>query len=125
MLAYSSLMPHWAYCGSARRYWDFVINGKLVWGNEREFHHYGSTLNAIPVLDHYRLGLGLGIGIGIGLGIGLEIWIGLGLGIWIGLGLGLGLGRAVRDAPPLRVVEGVAVRHARDRRREAAQRLPG
>ena len=54
MLAYSSLMPHWAYCGSARRYWDFVINGKLVWGNEREFHHYGSTLNAIPVLDHYR-----------------------------------------------------------------------
>ena len=54
VLAYSSLMPHWAYCGSARRYWDFVINGKLVWGNEREFHHYGSTLNAIPVLDHYR-----------------------------------------------------------------------
>lgn len=25
-----------------------------MWGNEREFHHYGSTLNAIPVLDHYK-----------------------------------------------------------------------
>ncbi len=48
------MLPHWAYCGSARRYWDFVINGKLVWGNEREFHHYGSTLNAIPILDHFR-----------------------------------------------------------------------
>ena len=29
------------------RYWDFTINGKTQWGNEREFHHYGSTLNAI------------------------------------------------------------------------------
>jgi len=54
VLAYASLVPHWAYCGSARRYWDFVINGKTVNGNEREFHHYGSTLNAIPILDHYR-----------------------------------------------------------------------
>ena len=35
VLAYSSLMPHWAYCGSARRYWDFVINGKLVCWRER------------------------------------------------------------------------------------------
>ena len=54
VLAYSSVLPHWAYCGSARRYWDFTINGKTQWGNEREFHHYGSTLNAIAVLDSYR-----------------------------------------------------------------------
>ena len=31
-----------------------VINGKTSIGNEREFHHYGSTLNAIAVLDSYR-----------------------------------------------------------------------
>ena len=54
VLAYSSVVPHWAYCGSARRYWDFTINGKTQWGNEREFHHYGSTLNGIAVLDSYR-----------------------------------------------------------------------
>jgi len=54
VLGYATVVPNWAYCGSARRYWDFVINGKTQWGNEREFHHYGSTLNAIPVLDHYR-----------------------------------------------------------------------
>ena len=54
VLAYSSVLPHWAYCGSARRYWDFTINGKTQWGNEREFHHYGSTLNAVAVLDSYR-----------------------------------------------------------------------
>jgi len=54
VLAYSSLLPHWAYCGSARRYWDFTINGKTQWGNEREFHHYGSTLNAVPILDSYK-----------------------------------------------------------------------
>jgi hypothetical protein len=54
VLAYSTVVPHWAYCGSARRYWDFTINGKTQWGNEREFHHYGSTLNAVAVLDSYR-----------------------------------------------------------------------
>lgn len=54
VLAYSTVLPHWAYCGSARRYWDFTINGKTQWGNEREFHHYGSTLNAVAVLDAYR-----------------------------------------------------------------------
>ena len=54
VLAYSTVVPNWAYCGSARRYWDFTINGKTQWGNEREFHHYGSTLNAVAVLDSYR-----------------------------------------------------------------------
>jgi hypothetical protein len=54
VLAYASVVPHWAYCGSARRYWDFTINGKTQWGNEREFHHYGATLNAVAVLDSFR-----------------------------------------------------------------------
>ena len=31
-----------------------VINGKTQWGNERELHHYGATLNAIPVLDSFK-----------------------------------------------------------------------
>ena len=34
--------------------WDYVINGKTSIGNEREFHHHGSTLNAVAVLDSYR-----------------------------------------------------------------------
>jgi hypothetical protein len=54
VLAYMAVLPHWAYSGSARRYWDFVINGKTSLGNEREFHHYGSSLNAVAVLDAYR-----------------------------------------------------------------------
>ena len=54
VLAYMAVLPHWAYSGSARRYWDYVINGKTSLGNEREFHHYGSTLNAVAVLDAYR-----------------------------------------------------------------------
>ena len=54
VLAYMAVLPHWAYSGSARRYWDFVIKGKTSLGNEREFHHYGSSLNAVAVLDAYR-----------------------------------------------------------------------
>jgi len=54
VLAYMALLPTWANSGSARRYWDYVINGKTSIGNEREFHHYGSTLNAVAVLDSYR-----------------------------------------------------------------------
>ena len=52
--AYVSLSSHWAYCGSARRWWDFYINGHpgRVQGNERVFHHYASALNSIPLLEH-------------------------------------------------------------------------
>ena len=46
-------MPHWAYNGNARRYWDFLYGGKLS-RVERQIHHYGSGLNAIPVLKAYR-----------------------------------------------------------------------
>jgi len=53
ILAYMPTMPHWAYNGNARRYWDFLYGGKLS-RVERQIHHYGSSLNAIPVLKQYR-----------------------------------------------------------------------
>lgn len=53
ILAYMPTVPHWGYNGSARRYWDFVYGGKLS-RIERQLHHYGSALNAIPVLTEYR-----------------------------------------------------------------------
>ncbi|WP_437921814.1 DUF5695 domain-containing protein [Sphingobacterium sp. LRF_L2] len=53
ILAYAPTVPHWGYNGSARRYWDFVYGGKLA-RIERQIHHYGSALNAIPVLTEYR-----------------------------------------------------------------------
>jgi len=56
ILAYMPIMPHWAYNGNARRYWDFLYAGKAGETSrvERQIHHYGSSLNAIPVLQHYR-----------------------------------------------------------------------
>lgn len=53
ILAYMPAIPHWGYNGSARRYWDFLYAGK-VRRVERQLHHYGSSLNAIPVLSEYR-----------------------------------------------------------------------
>ena len=53
ILAYMPTVPHWAYNGNARRYWDFLYGGKLS-RYERMIHHYGSGLNAIPVLSQYR-----------------------------------------------------------------------
>ncbi len=53
ILAYMPTIPHWAYNGNARRYWDFLYGGKLS-RIERQIHHYGSGLNAIPVLKEYR-----------------------------------------------------------------------
>ncbi len=53
IVAYMPAVPHWGYNGSARRYWDFQYAGK-VRRVERQLHHYGSGLNAIPVLSHYR-----------------------------------------------------------------------
>jgi hypothetical protein len=54
ILAYMPTLPHWGYNGSARRYWDFQYAGKLR-RIERQLHHYGSGLNALPVLAEYRL----------------------------------------------------------------------
>jgi hypothetical protein len=53
ILGYMPTLPHWGYNGSARRYWDFQYAGKLR-RVERQLHHYGSGLNAIPVLTEYR-----------------------------------------------------------------------
>lgn len=53
ILAYMPAIPHWAYNGNARRYWDFLYGGKLS-RIERQIHHYGSGLNAIPALAAFR-----------------------------------------------------------------------
>lgn len=53
ILGYMPTVPHWGYNGSARRYWDFLYAGDLS-RVERQLHHYGSGLNAIPVLMEYR-----------------------------------------------------------------------
>ncbi len=53
ILGYMPTVPHWGYNGSARRYWDFMYAGKLR-RVERQLHHYGSGLNAIPVLSEFR-----------------------------------------------------------------------
>ena len=53
IIGYMPTVPHWGYNGNARRYWDFIYGGKLR-RIERQLHHYGSGLNAIPVLTHYR-----------------------------------------------------------------------
>ena len=55
ILAYMPAMPHWGYNGSARRYWDFWYAGHPATSRlERQLHHYGSALNALPVLAAYR-----------------------------------------------------------------------
>ncbi|HZQ93945.1 MAG TPA: DUF5695 domain-containing protein [Candidatus Sulfotelmatobacter sp.] len=53
ILGYDPAIPHWGYNGSARRYWDFIFAAKDR-RLERQLHHYGSGLNAIPVLSAYR-----------------------------------------------------------------------
>jgi hypothetical protein len=53
ILAYTPVEPSWGYNGSARRFWDFLYGGKYP-RIERQLHHYGSGLNAIPLLAEYR-----------------------------------------------------------------------
>ena len=53
ILAYDPTIPSWGYNGNARRYWDFLYGGKYP-RIERQLHHYGSTLNAVPLFDAYR-----------------------------------------------------------------------
>jgi hypothetical protein len=50
---YMPTIPNWGYNGNARRYWDFLYGGKYP-RIERQLHHYGSGINAIPVLDDFR-----------------------------------------------------------------------
>jgi hypothetical protein len=56
VLGYMPTLPHWGYDGCARRYWDFLYGAKLgpLSRYERQLHHYGSGINAIPVLSEYR-----------------------------------------------------------------------
>ena len=54
ILGYDPTIPHWGYNGSARRYWDFLFAGSYRYRRlERQLHHYGSGLNAIPILAEY------------------------------------------------------------------------
>jgi hypothetical protein len=53
ILGYDPTIPSWGYNGSARRYWDFIYGGKVA-RLERQLHHYGSGINAIPLLSAYR-----------------------------------------------------------------------
>jgi hypothetical protein len=53
IIGYMPAVPHWGYNGSARRYWDFLYAGKYS-RIERQLHHYGSGINAIPMLAEYR-----------------------------------------------------------------------
>ncbi len=53
ILGYKPTIPHWGYNGSARRFWDFLYGGKYP-RLERQLHHYGSGINAIPVLSEFR-----------------------------------------------------------------------
>ncbi|KAJ8701864.1 hypothetical protein PTI98_000615 [Pleurotus ostreatus] len=67
ILAYQPGVPHWGYNGNARRYWDNIYGGKLQ-RIERQIHHYGSGLNALPLItafesaptDYYLLRVGYG-----------------------------------------------------------------
>ncbi|CAI7600922.1 unnamed protein product [Penicillium discolor] len=53
ILGYMPTVPHWGWNGNARRYWDFIYGGKLR-RIERMIHHYGSSLNSLPLLSHFR-----------------------------------------------------------------------
>ena len=53
IIGYMPTIPHWGYNGSARRYWDFLYAAKYS-RIERQLHHYGSGINAIPMLAEYR-----------------------------------------------------------------------
>jgi len=53
ILGYDPTIPSWGYNGSARRYWDFLYAGK-VRRLERQLHHYGSGINAVPLLSAWR-----------------------------------------------------------------------
>jgi hypothetical protein len=54
ILGYMPALPHWGYNGNARRYWDFIYGGAPGGTIERQIHHYGSGINAVPVLRQYR-----------------------------------------------------------------------
>lgn len=54
ILGYMPTVPHWGYNGNARRYWDFFYGAAPGGTTERQIHHYGSGINAIPALTQFR-----------------------------------------------------------------------
>ncbi|KAG5926047.1 hypothetical protein E4U42_003710 [Claviceps africana] len=50
---YMPTVAHWGWNGNARRYWDFLYGAKTR-QIERMIHHYGSSLNALPLLTSYK-----------------------------------------------------------------------
>jgi hypothetical protein len=54
ILGYMPAIPSWAYNGNARRYWDFYYGAAPPGQQERQIHHYGSGINAVPVLSAFR-----------------------------------------------------------------------
>ena len=54
VLGYMPTVPIWVYNGNARRFWDFYYGAAPGGQLERQIHHYGSGINAIPVLTAYR-----------------------------------------------------------------------
>jgi Family of unknown function (DUF5695) len=54
ILGYMPAVPSWAYNGNARRYWDFYYGAAPPGQQERQIHHYGSGINAVPVLSAFR-----------------------------------------------------------------------
>ncbi|KAJ5098849.1 hypothetical protein N7532_005850 [Penicillium argentinense] len=53
IIGFMPTVSHWGWNGNARRYWDFIYGGKLQ-RIERMIHHYGSSLNALPLLSQFR-----------------------------------------------------------------------
>ncbi|KAJ3798679.1 hypothetical protein GGU11DRAFT_864563 [Lentinula aff. detonsa] len=53
IIAYQPVVAHWGYNGNARRYWDNIYGGKLM-RIERQIHHYGSGLNALPLIENFE-----------------------------------------------------------------------
>ena len=54
ILGYMPTLPSWGYNGNARRYWDFYYGAAPGGEQERQIHHYGSGINAVPVLSAFR-----------------------------------------------------------------------
>ncbi|PQE14001.1 glycoside hydrolase family 43 protein [Rutstroemia sp. NJR-2017a BBW] len=63
ILGYMPTVSHWCWNGNARRYWDNIPPNLLLpphsYGGkiqryERQGHHYGSGLNALPLLSHFE-----------------------------------------------------------------------
>jgi hypothetical protein len=54
ILGYMPSIPNWGYDGNARRYWDFYFGAGPGGHQERQIHHYGSGINAVPLLTDYR-----------------------------------------------------------------------